>query len=143
MTAAATAARLAEVHAAAFSAPWDAAAFEVLLDQAGVFAIEEAEGFIMLRAVADEAEILTLAVRPRARRQGLGARLVRDGATEAASRGAGRLFLEVADDNAAALALYARARFAEAGRRPGYYACPDGGRRDALILALNLPATLP
>jgi multidrug efflux pump subunit AcrA (membrane-fusion protein) len=45
--------------------------------------------------------------------------------------------------NAAALALYARAGFAEAGRRPGYYGRPGGDRRDALILALNLPAALP
>ncbi len=143
MTAAATATRLARIHAAAFSAPWDAAAFEVLLDQTGVFVIEEPDGFILIRAVADEAEILTLAVRPEARRQGLGARLVRHGATAAAGLGATRLFLEVADDNAAALALYIRGGFAEVGRRPGYYARPDGGRQDALILALNLPATLP
>ena len=143
MSAAATATRLAGIHAAAFSAPWDAKAFEALLDQTGVFVIEERDGFILLRGVADEAEILTLAVRPEARRRGLGARLVGEGATTAAGRGAARLFLEVADDNAAALALYARAGFAEAGRRPGYYARPDGGRQDALILALNLPATLP
>ena len=143
MTGPATAARLADIHAAAFAAPWDAAAFEALLDQTGVFALEEPDGFILLRAVADEAEILTLAVRPVTRRRGLGARLVSEGGTAAATRGATRLFLEVADDNAAALALYARAGFAEAGRRPGYYARPDGGRRDALILALNLPATLP
>ena len=139
----ATAARLAEVHAAAFSAPWDATAFEALLEQTGVFAIEEPDGFILLRTVADEAEILTLAVRPAARRRGLGARLVHQGATTAASGGAVRLFLEVADDNAAALALYARAGFAEAGRRPGYYARHGGDRQDALTLALNLPATLP
>ncbi|MDQ3124293.1 MAG: GNAT family N-acetyltransferase, partial [Pseudomonadota bacterium] len=131
------------VHAAAFSSPWDAAAFEALLDQTGVFAIEDPDGFILLRAVADEAEILTLAVRAGTRRRGLGVRLVREGATAAASRGAARLFLEVADDNIAALALYARAGFAEAGRRPGYYARPDGTRQNALILALNLPATLP
>lgn len=143
MTAAATASRLAELHAAAFSTPWDAPAFEALLDQTGVFAIEEPDGFILLRAVADEAEILTLAVRPPARRRGLGVRLVSEGATASASRGAARLFLEVADDNVAALALYARAGFAEAGRRPGYYARPGGGRQDALILALNLPAALP
>ncbi|WP_439476400.1 ribosomal protein S18-alanine N-acetyltransferase [Brevundimonas sp.] len=143
MTIAATAARLAEVHTAAFSTPWGAAALEALLDQTGVFAIEEPDGFILIRAVADEAEILTLAVRPEARRQGLGARLVREGATAAASRGATRLFLEVADDNTAALALYARAGFAGAGRRPGYYARPDGGRQDALILAVKLPVTLP
>lgn len=143
MTIAATAARLAEVHTAAFSTPWGTAALEALLDQTGVFAIEEPDGFILIRAVADEAEILTLAVRPEARRQGLGARLVREGATAAASRGATRLFLEVADDNTAALALYARAGFAGAGRRPGYYARPDGGRQDALILAVKLPVKLP
>lgn len=143
MTVAATAARLAELHAGAFSAPWDAGAFEVLLNQAGVFAISEPEGFILIRSVADEAEILTLAVRPEARRQGVGARLVHEGAKAASARGAARLFLEVADDNAAALALYAGSGFVEAGRRPGYYARLDGGRQDALILALNLPATLP
>lgn len=143
MTAIVTAASLAEIHAAAFSAPWDAKAFETLLDQTGVFAIAEPEGLILLRVVADEAEILTLAVRPSARQGGLGTRLVRDGATEAAGRGARRLFLEVADDNVAALALYTRAGFAEAGRRPGYYARRDGDRQDALILALNLPVTLP
>lgn len=139
----ATATRLADLHAAAFAAPWDAAAFETLLGQAGVFAIEAPEGFILIRSVADEAEILTLAVAPAARRRGLGARLVRDGAAAAAARAAARLFLEVADDNVAALALYAGAGFVEAGRRPGYYARPEGGRQDALILALNLPGTLP
>ena len=138
-----TAARLAEIHAAAFPAPWDAAAFEALLAQTGVFVLEAPDGFILLRTVADEAEILTLAVRPAARRSGLGAGLVKQGAAAAAARGATRLFLEVADDNAPARALYARAGFAEAGRRPGYYARPDGGRQDALILALNLTAPLP
>jgi ribosomal-protein-alanine N-acetyltransferase len=135
--------RLAVLHAAAFPTPWDAAAFATLLDQAGVFVLEDPDGFILLRVVADEAEILTLAVQPAARRRGLGARLVREGAAVAAARGATRLFLEVADDNAAALGLYARAGFAKAGRRPGYYARSDGGRQDALILTLNLTATLP
>ena len=138
-----TAARLARIHDAAFSAPWDAAALADMLEQAGVFAIEAPDGFILLRTVADEAEILTLAVHPEARRRGLGARLVREGGSAAAARGAARLFLEVADDNTAALALYARAGFTEAGRRPGYYARPDGHRQDALILSLILPVTLP
>ncbi|MFN3669657.1 MAG: GNAT family N-acetyltransferase [Brevundimonas sp.] len=138
-----TAARLAAVHAEAFDAPWDADAFAALLTQAGVFALGDADGFILMRVVADEAEILTLAVRPAARGRGLGARLVGEGGAAAAAFGAARLFLEVAEDNAAARALYARAGFAEAGRRPGYYARPDGGRRDALILARNLSATLP
>lgn len=138
-----TAERLAGIHAAAFPVPWDAAALAAMLTQAGVFAVEQPDGFILLRAVADEAEILTLAVHPQARRRGVGARLVREGVAGAVARGATRLFLEVADNNLPALALYARAGFSEAGRRPGYYAHPEGGRQDALILALNLPAKLP
>lgn len=138
-----TAARLAALHAAAFAAPWDAAALAALLDQDGVFVLEAPDGFILMRVVADEAEILTLAVHPDARRRGLGARLVREGGIAAAARGARRLFLEVAEGNVAALALYARAGFDGAGRRPGYYARPGGDREDALILARNLSPTLP
>lgn len=141
------AARLAAIHAEAFDGPdetpWGAAAFADLLGQAGVFAVEAPDGFILMRAVADEAEILTLAVRPGARRRGEGGRLVGEGVLAAARRGAARVFLEVAEDNAAARALYARAGFAEAGRRPGYYAGADGARRDALILATDLAAPLP
>lgn len=139
----ATAAQLAAIHAEAFEAPWDTPAFEALLEQAGVFALSEPEGFILIRTVADEAEVLTLAVRPPARRHGLAARLVEGARAAAERRGAMRLFLEVAQDNAAARALYARAGFVETGRRPGYYARRDGSRSDALILALTLGQRLP
>lgn len=136
---------LAALHATAFAAPWSAREFADLLAQAGVFAVVEPEGFILIRQVLDEAEILTLAVRPQARRAGLGGRLVGQGAVAAARRGAGRLFLEVAEDNAAARALYDRAGFRLIGRRKGYYA---GGNTDALVLGLDLAvdpdkATLP
>lgn len=139
----AKAGRLAALHATSFTPSWDIGAFEALLDQAGVVAIEDPDGFILLRSVADEAEVLTLAVRPSVRSRGLGARLVREGCAEVERRGATRLFLEVAEDNAAARALYARVGFVEAGRRPGYYARQDGPRQDGLILALNFPGALP
>lgn len=135
--------RLADLHATAFDPPWHAAAFADLLDQAGVFAVEAPDGFILMRAVADEAEILTLAVRPDARRGGQGTRLVAEGVAGASVRGADRVFLEVAEDNAAARALYARTGFVEMGRRPRYYARPDGSRVDALLFTLNLPVRLP
>ncbi|WP_292228799.1 ribosomal protein S18-alanine N-acetyltransferase [Brevundimonas sp.] len=134
-------ARLAALHAEAFAAPWSEAEFADLLQQAGVFAVEEADGFILIRGVLDEAEILTLAVRPSARRIGLGGRLVGQGAVRAAQAGAVRLFLEVAEDNVAARALYERAGFAQIGRRKAYYAAPDGGRTDALVLGLDLSAS--
>ena len=137
------AASLAAVHAEAFDAPWDAAAFAGLADQPGVDVIAEPDGFILIRTAADEAEVLTLAVRPAGRRQGLGRRLLDRAVAAATARGARSLLLEVADDNAAALGLYATAGFVEAGRRPRYYARPDGSRRDALLLRLDLTRALP
>jgi ribosomal-protein-alanine N-acetyltransferase len=127
--------RLAAIHAEAFDAPWSAPAFAALLDQPGVFALHDENGFILIRAVADEAEILTLAVRPSARRAGLGTALVEAAAVAATGLGAGRLFLEVSEANAAAQALYARAGFTEVGRRRGYYAQASGGPADALVLS--------
>jgi len=131
-------AELAALHAQAFAHPWSEAEFADLLAQAGVFAVVEPDGFILIRVVLDEAEILTLAVRPDARRAGLGGRLTGQGAVKAAQAGAVRLFLEVAEDNAAARALYARAGFEQIGRRKAYYTAPDGGRTDALVLAVDL-----
>lgn len=128
---------LAIIHAEAFETPWDSAALAELLASPGVFAVAEADGFILIRVVVDEAEILTLAVRPTARRAGLGGRLVEAAVVRAAALGAERMFLEVAEGNAAARALYARSGFVEMGRRRGYYSHADGRREDALTLVLN------
>ena len=136
-------AALAALHAQAFDTPWSATAFADLLAQPGVALVAQPDGFILLRVVADEAEVLTLAVSPDARRQGLGRRLVEAGLANVEAAGAARVFLEVADDNVGALALYARCGFEPAGRRRSYYARSDGSRRDALLLALNLPRRLP
>ena len=131
-------AELAAIHASAFDAPWDAAAIKALLDMPGAEVEVELDGFLLWRRAADEAEIVTLAVRPEARRHGLGGRLLDRALIRARDQGAARLFLEVAHDNDGALALYASRGFEQAGRRPAYYARPDGTRADALILALNL-----
>ena len=127
---------LATLHASAFNHPWDAASLTVLLASPGVFALADdaAQGFILIRVAVDEAEILTLAVMPDARRGGLGRDLVQAAATEAARRGAASLFLEVAADNDAAIALYQRAEFQSAGRRKGYYARDGAEAVDALVL---------
>lgn len=136
---------LAELHASAFDRPWTAAAIVELLGQPGVFAIEQPGGFVIMRVAADEAEVLTLAVRPQARRRGLGRKLVQAGVRRAHDLGAAQVFLEVAEDNAAALALYASAGFVQSGRRRDYYGGGKGPRRDALLLTLNFdrPASLP
>jgi ribosomal-protein-alanine N-acetyltransferase len=135
------AAALARLHGRCFTLPppWSEAAFAGLLAQPGVFLRTEAAGFVLGRVILDEAELLTLAVDPAARRQGAGRRLLAAFAAEAAARGATRVFLEVASGNMAARALYAGAGWAEAGRRRGYYQGAGGAADDALILARALP----
>lgn len=113
------AACLARLHAPSFAKPWDAAAFAELL--ADNVALGCARGFIMLRVVADEAEILTLAVAPPHRRCGLGRALVKRACAWARAAGADALHLEVAENNKEAHALYQSAGFVDTGLRPRYY----------------------
>lgn len=127
---------MAALHAACFTRPrpWSGAEFAGLLADAAVFAVTRPGGFVLGRAVLDEAELLTIAVDPALRRQGAGRALLAAFEAAAAARGASRAFLEVAADNVAALALYHGAGWAEAGRRRGYY----GPGIDALVLAKPL-----
>jgi len=130
---------LAEIHRSAFDEPWSLEALHDLLAVPGAFALASENGFILVRAAADEAEILTLAVGPGERRRGIGRALVQAAASHAQDLGAARLFLEVAEDNLAACRLYAGLGFAAVGRRTGYYAAKAGEPQDALILHSNLP----
>lgn len=123
---------------------WTEGDFATLLDQPGTFGwvaqMGSTEGpqpvaLVVARAVADEAEILTIGSLPSIRRNGVARALMRAAAAEAATRGATRLFLEVAVDNTAALGLYQALGFEEVGRRRAYYARSDGTRTDALVMA--------
>ncbi len=101
----------------------------------GVFAlIDSRGGMVMARVAADEAEILTLAVLPEQRRQGLGRALLTEAAAVAAGHGAVAMFLEVALRNVAARGLYEAMGFALVGQRRRYYADGD----DALVLRKEL-----
>jgi [ribosomal protein S18]-alanine N-acetyltransferase len=130
---------LAEIHACVFAEPWTTNVIDELLAMPGSFAFFTGNGFVLARIAADEAEILTLAVRPDSRRRGQGTALVRAAADHAHSLGAGDIFLEVASSNTAARALYAGLGCAEVGKRKGYYAFGRDKREDALILRSKLP----
>ncbi len=128
---------LAAIHAAAFrdDEAWGAAVFDSQLAQPGCFAlIDAAGGMLLARVTADEAEILTLAVAPPARRGGIGSALLASAMRRAAAGGAVAMFLEVASGNLPAQALYENAGFVRVGRRARYY--PNGG--DALVLRADL-----
>jgi ribosomal-protein-alanine N-acetyltransferase len=130
---------LAGIHAVAFAPEvgWPEAALVTLLELPGVFGVlAGSDGFVLARVVADEAEILTFAVRPERRRRGLGGRLLAAAEAAAAAAGAASMFLEVGEANRAARCLYAAAGYQPVGRRRAYYA--DGG--DALVLRRALQA---
>ncbi|MDQ2065929.1 ribosomal protein S18-alanine N-acetyltransferase [Xinfangfangia sp. CPCC 101601] len=131
---------LAALHQSCFQTPppWSAADFASLTADPLVFLLTEGEaGFLLGRAVAGEAELLTLAVAPDSRRLGLGRKLVAAFLTTAGTRGAEQAFLEVSAENPAAIALYESQGFQTAGRRRGYYAA-EGRRIDALVMARAL-----
>ena len=132
---------LAALHARSIRtpAPYSAADFAgFLADPLAFLLVEGDAGLLLGRAVAGEAELLTIAVTPEARRRGLARKLIARFLYQAQLRGAERAFLEVAADNAAAIALYESAGFGPAGRRRGYYLTPEGQRIDALVLARDL-----
>ena len=141
------AADIARLHAQMFPSAWDEASIGRLLAHPGSVALvaahgnpSELGGFALAQIAADEAEILTLGVAEGWRRHGVGQQLVGGIARAAARGGARSLFLEVAESNAAARALYARAGFAEAARRAGYYQRPGAPAEDAIVLRKELVA---
>lgn len=94
-------------------------------------------GFSLTRTVADESELLLLAVLPARHRQGIGGRLLDDFTARARDQGAARVHLEVRDGNPA-VGMYRDAGFRPVGRRRNYYHAPDGRRFDALTLVQDL-----
>lgn len=132
------------LHAASFPEGWTGESLGALMASPGVFAFILIEvssmpaGFVLARVAADEAEILTLAVRPNARRKGLGRSLMKAAAAQARKMGAQTMFLEVGEMNAPARALYQSLGFEVSGHRKDYY-----GRETGLVLKAALPLPGP
>jgi ribosomal-protein-alanine N-acetyltransferase len=93
-------------------------------------------GFSLFRNVADDAELLLLAVRPDRHREGIGTLLLDDFLDCARRKGAVRVHLEVRDGNPA-VDMYRASGFAPIGRRRNYYHGPNGRRFDAITLGRN------
>ncbi len=127
---------LARLHKSAFTRQraWTAEEFRALLAQPRVLLTSTREGFGLIRILAPEAELLTLAVAPAEQGKGVGRRLLQTLLSAARSFDAPEMFLEVAADNAPARTLYERSGFAETGVRAGYYKYPDGSTSDAILM---------
>lgn len=136
---------LAALHAHAFRHGWPATEMEALITDPTVTTIVAREGrtpfsrrpvgFVMVRAAADEAEILTVAVSPKRRGRGIGRLMMDEVIRRLYFMRVASLFLEVDESNASALALYRRLGFREVGRRANYY---SGGTANALVMRADL-----
>jgi len=129
----------AAIHARCFADAWNEKALGDLLATPGTFLLSDGQSFILTRVAGPEAEILTLAVAPEARRCGTGGTLVEAAAAHAYAAGARDMFLEVAASNLPARTLYRRLGFVEAGRRKAYYPAGHEFPEDALVLRRPLP----
>ncbi len=127
---------------AAEAAQWPLQSYERLASLPGAVALVcEAEngltGFLIARQVADEAEVLNLAVLTEARRKGQASALLAAAFDRFRRSGVTRVFLEVRQSNQPAIAFYRKHGFIPSGRRKAYYRDPV---EDALCLQTKLTA---
>lgn len=128
------------IERAAFGNPWplDAYAQEIEREH-GILEValvrgEGVVGFSCAWHVAEEAHLLRIATAPRFRRRGIGRDLLSAVLARARAASCGRITLEVASANGAAIHLYETVGFREIGRRSGYYRVPPD---DALVMRLD------
>ena len=108
----------------------------------GVFLVCEAHaqliGFLAARQVADEAEILNIAVHRDFRRKGVASALLLAALDKFRQSAIARVFLELRESNLPARALYDRHGFISFGRRKSYYSDPA---EDALCMQKKIIGT--
>ena len=116
---------VADLHKLCFPhKPWNADEFAAL-QRSGAEIIASDNGFIVWRTTADETEIITIGVHPEHRGTGIAGALLGLMEREIKKQHSKKIFLEVAADNAPALALYKKHGYRQIGTRPKYYNCTD------------------
>ena len=127
------------IEAAVFHMPWTRGMFEEEIVRAeSVCLAAESDGALVGYAIcrvvaAEEAELLRVAVSPRARRRGAGSALMRAMMDELKARGVRMMHLEVRESNEQARALYRSHGFRDTGRRRSYYEAPP---EDAILMGV-------
>jgi ribosomal-protein-alanine N-acetyltransferase len=137
------------LHLECFEDPWSEKSIAEVLASPGVFAylalapaksggngtgaIGDPCGFAIARISGDEAELLSIGVARGWRRTGIARRMIDTVLAAIERRRVRRLYLEVAEDNPGARALYERYGFVQVGRRDAYYR-----RRDGTVSALTM-----
>lgn len=134
---------IAQLHAASFHRGWSESEVEQMLTERNTLAQalrfrRKLIGFVISRLAADEAEILTIALASAFRGRGFSRTLLGIHLGHLAGRGIARVFLEVEENNEAAVRLYCGAGFRTVGRREQYYRSADGRHLNALVMQRDL-----
>jgi len=134
--------QIARIHEASFAEPWSPEVLRSLGEMTGVkiyLAIDSDDGknclgFLIVRATADEAEILTIAVGVEHRRSGVARCLIKRAIRDLRDQSCLHVFLEVSVANLAAKRLYENFEFKVVGTRTAYSRNSDGGYDDASVM---------
>lgn len=125
---------LAELHSLCFSAPWTLENFTKILALPTTFGFGDEKGFILCADLIEDIEILTLAVHPKYRRQGMASALLDEVKQLVQQQNKKHIFLEVNATNTPAKQLYLKNGFQQIGYRKNYYH-ENGQTSDALCLS--------
>ena len=130
-----------QIDRLSFSLPWPEHSFQYEVSENRVSRCFVAEtedkriaAMIVSWIIVDEMHIATIATHPEFRRQGIGARILREALLDGRDIGAQLAFLEVRAGNESAQAMYRKFGFVVSGKRPRYYR--DNGE-DAILMTLQ------
>lgn len=136
--------RVLRIEQQSFSVPWTRKMFEVELTQnpfGHLYVARPAElsydlvGYVCFWVVFEELRLMTLAVEPSRRRQGIGRTLLHQAMALGRKQGATKALLEVRASNAAAVRMYEESAFRQTAVRARYYANPI---EDAVLMERQL-----
>lgn len=132
------------LQARSFPEPWDLASLARLAALPGAVLLVATDdtgdvcGYVLGQAVAETAELTSIAVMSTRRQTGIGRHLLEAFEGVVATLAAERVVLDVAADNDAARRLYGAGGYAVVGERPGYYRQGRTEPVDAVVMARRL-----
>lgn len=141
---------LARIHAASFKHAWSDGELEKMFSNKNYLCLvahppktvrSEPSGFVFVRSILDEAEIIIIATDPDIRRKGVARKLLQETIRKLEFDRKDKLFLEVDEANKAAINLYESLGFKTINERSGYYSDvdnPKGKKSTALVMQLEL-----
>ncbi len=132
---------ISQLHHMCFERGWSQKDIKNLLEKEGIFLLAEEKGrivsCIVVSSVLDESEIVTLMTHPEYRNQHIGEKILQESITSLQKKGTIKIFLEVNENNRAAIGLYKKLGFTICSRRKNYYNNASGAE-DALVMELLL-----